>query len=173
MLRSQDVILGMLMEASSSGYEIKQKFEKLFSHFYNASYGTIYPTLKSMENEGLITKENRVQEGKPNKNIYTITDKGRQSFYQYLESDIQGVEMKSDFMVRLYFGQLAHPELVIKWLEKGIEDHEKSLAKLMEERENWRSRLSPTQLLCFNIGISNTESIVANLREGLSRINSI
>jgi len=172
-VRSQDVILGILMESDASGYEIKKKLEKVFSYFYNASYGTIYPTLKKMENDGLITKQNIVQEGKPNKNIYTITEKGRQSFYRYLESDIQDVEIKSDFMIRLFFGKFAEPELVIKWIETGIQKTEQSLAKLYAEHERWHSKMSLTQLLCLNIGISNLENILKNLKEGLDKIKSL
>ena len=56
-MTSQDVILGILMKRSLSGYDIKHMFETIFSYFYNASFGTIYPTLSKMEKEGLITKE--------------------------------------------------------------------------------------------------------------------
>lgn len=172
-MKSQDVLLGILMEGSTSGYDMKQKFEKLFSHFYNASYGTIYPTLGKMEQEGLITKESLQQEGKPNKNIYTITEKGKLAFYRYLESDIQEVEIKSDFMIRLYFGQLAAPELVIKWMESGIRSSKQSLELLYAERERWQSELSPTQRICMNIGITNTENILKNLTEGLKLLQEL
>ena len=76
-MNSQDVILGMLMKRSLTGYEIKQLFEDLFSYFYSSSYGTIYPMLHRMEKEELLTKENVLQDGKPNKNVFTITEKGR------------------------------------------------------------------------------------------------
>lgn len=158
------------MESSTSGYDIKQKFEKLFSYFYNASYGTIYPTLSNMEKEGLITKQNLVQEGKPNKNIYTITDKGKHAFYRYLESDIQDVEIKSDFMIRLFFGGLAAPGLVVRWLETGIRENERTLEKLRAERERVYPGLSPTQQICFDIGVTNIENILRNLKEGLDKI---
>lgn len=156
-----------------SGYDIKQTFERLFSHFYNASFGTIYPTLSNMEKEGLITKESIQQEGKPNKNLYTVTDKGKEAFRRYLASGIQEVEVKSDFMIRLYFGKWAPPEIVERWLEDGIRENERTLAKLYAERELWEAKLDPTQLICFNIGISNTEGILRNLREGLERIRTL
>jgi DNA-binding PadR family transcriptional regulator len=172
-MRSHDVILGMLMGSPSSGYEIKQKFEKIFSYFYNASYGTIYPTLKSMEQEGFITKESLIQDGKPNKNVYTITDKGKEEFYRYLSSDLQDVEFKSDFMVRMYFGEFAEPEKVEQWLRIAIEDTEKSLAKLTGDYSKWCGKMSPTQSICIKIGISNSENILRNLRQGLREIQAL
>jgi len=171
-VQSQDVILGMLMKASLSGYEIKQHFETLFSHFYNASFGTIYPTLNRMERDGLLTKRSLAQVGKPNKNIYTITAKGRQAFYRYLESDIQETEVKSDFMLRLFFGEWADRDRTIQWLEDGIRRHERTLAKLYADREQWAAKLSPTQRVCLNIGIANTEGALQQLREGLAELQS-
>jgi DNA-binding PadR family transcriptional regulator len=168
-VRSQDVILGILMESSTSGYDIKQKFETLFSYFYNASYGTIYPTLSRMEKDGLITKESLVQEGKPNKHLYTITEEGKAAFFRYLVSDIQEVENKSDFMLRLFFGEWAEPELVVHWLESGIRKAEQTAAKLTAEQERWKSKMSPTQLLCLQLGIGNQENVIRTLREGLAK----
>ena len=166
-MKSQDVILGILMETSASGYEIKQHFERLFSNFYNASYGTIYPTLTKLEQDGLITKQSLVQEGRPNKNVYTITEKGREAFHRYMVSDIQEVEIKSDFMLRLFFAKYADPTLVIAWLESGIRKSEETISRLQKEREQWAGQLTPTQLLVINMGIANQEAIRSNLLLGL------
>jgi DNA-binding PadR family transcriptional regulator len=172
LITSQDVILGILMKSNKSGYDIKRMFESLFSYFYNASYGTIYPTLGRMEKEGLITKESIQQEGKPNKNVYSITERGRELFRAYLDSDIQDNEMKSDFMVRMYFGELAEPELVIRWLETGIQKMQVSLAKLLADYERWKPGMSPTQLICIEMGISHEQGTLRNLEEGLSKMKS-
>ena len=40
----------------------------------------IYPTLRQLENEGKIKKEVVMQEGKPNKKMYFITDEGVKNF---------------------------------------------------------------------------------------------
>lgn len=73
-MKIQGVILGILNSGPHSGYEIKRQFEERFSFFFNASYGSIYPTLSKFEKEKLITKKTVKHEGKPNKNVYTITD---------------------------------------------------------------------------------------------------
>ena len=118
-MNSQDVILGMLMNESKTGYEIKQLLEDVFSNFYSSSYGTIYPTLARMEKEGLITKENVQQEGKPNKNLLNITDKGRDSFNAYLLAPLEADSIKkSYFMMRLYFGEFVGYDKVILWLKQ-------------------------------------------------------
>lgn len=171
-MKSQDVILGILREAPSSGYEIKQKLEQLFSHFYNASYGTIYPTLRTMEQAGLITKTSYEQEGRPTKHLYAITPKGEQEFAAYLASDIQDVEVKSDLMVRLYFGAYAEPALVEEWLVSTLRRTEATYARLSAEYAKWEPRLTPTQRICMKIGVTNTENLMLQLREGLTAVRA-
>ncbi len=43
------IILGCLSIEPMSGYDIKRLISISTSLFYNASYGSIYPTLKKME----------------------------------------------------------------------------------------------------------------------------
>ena len=69
-----------------SGYDIKIVFEDVFTHFFDGSFGMIYPTLRQLEKEGKI-KEVVMQEGKPNKKMYFITDEGRKEFYQYMQTE--------------------------------------------------------------------------------------
>jgi DNA-binding PadR family transcriptional regulator len=171
-LNSQDVILGILMQESTSGYNIKHKFETIFSYFYNASYGTIYPTLSKMEKEDLITKASIVQEGKPNKNVYTITEKGKESFHQYMYSEIQQNEMKSDFLVRLHFGELAEPSVVSHWLETGLSKAEEDLKRIKADEERCKPFMSPTQEICIEIGITNKENVLRILKDKLSKLKS-
>ena len=66
-MTGKDIILGLLMEKSRTGYEINEVFETIFRHFYKTSYGMIYPTLKRLTKAGLVEKEIVVQTGKPNK----------------------------------------------------------------------------------------------------------
>ena len=66
-MTGKDIILGLLLEKSRTGYEINEVFDSVFRHFYKTSYGMIYPTLKRLSQDGLVTKEVVIQNGKPNK----------------------------------------------------------------------------------------------------------
>ena len=62
----------------ASGYEIKKDIEEgLFSHFIDASFGSIYPALTQLAAEGLLTVRAEEQTGKPDKKVYAITEAGR------------------------------------------------------------------------------------------------
>ncbi|MBD0379473.1 helix-turn-helix transcriptional regulator [Paenibacillus sedimenti] len=172
-MTSQDVILGILMKRSLSGYDIKHLLESVFSYFYNASYGTIYPTLSKMEKDGLITKESVLQEGRPNKNIYTITEEGRKQFRAYMYSPMQANEFKSDGMTRLFFGEFVDPEVIARYLEHGIAGTKETLARLQKMYEDCKDTMSPTQEICILIGIENNESTLRTLGNGLDRLNKL
>ncbi|WP_076186019.1 PadR family transcriptional regulator [Paenibacillus sp. FSL H8-0282] len=173
-MNSQDVILGMLMKKSLTGYEIKQLLEEIFSNFYSSSYGTIYPTLARMENEGLITKENIPQEGKPNKNLLNITDKGRDSFNAYLLAPLEADSIKkSDFMMRLYFGEFVGYEKVIIWLKQAQEESQHKLDQLLAQYSLYKDEMHPAQIICIQIGIEEYKAKLTTIAEGLLNMEKL
>ena len=83
-MKGRDVILGILRNKPRTGYEINDILQNQISYFYDGTYGMIYPTLKKLEKEEKVKKETVIQEDKPNKNIFSITDKGREELRKYL-----------------------------------------------------------------------------------------
>ena len=62
--------LGALVFGDATGYEINKMFEDgPFSHFLDASYGSIYPALTRLTEEGLVTCKAEQQERRPDKNL--------------------------------------------------------------------------------------------------------
>lgn len=57
--RSRYAILGALTIRPMSGYDIRQFFAKSVSHFWDESYGQIYPILKGLHSEGLVSPVKR------------------------------------------------------------------------------------------------------------------
>jgi DNA-binding PadR family transcriptional regulator len=172
-MKAQDVILGVLLDGSKSGYDIKKEFEKVFSYFYDASFGSIYPVLKRIEEEGLIVKETIFQEGKPNKHVYSITDLGKEAFDQYLSSPVNKDIVRSDISMRLYFGHYAAPEQVETWLSDMIRQYIEALQPMEEMSRQYCSEMSVTQKLCITLGISSHRNEIATLKEGLKWIKEM
>lgn len=77
----RDLMLGfvrihVLYQASVAPFYGAGISAELESHGYRLSWGTLYPLLHNLESEGLLTREDRVVEGKVRK-YYQITDLGR------------------------------------------------------------------------------------------------
>jgi DNA-binding PadR family transcriptional regulator len=66
------VILDLLKDKPSHGYEIIRALEERFHGFYSPSAGSIYPTLQLMEDQGYVKSVE--QDGKK---VYTITEEGK------------------------------------------------------------------------------------------------
>lgn len=67
----------ILYHASKGPVYGAELISELKRHGYDLSPGTLYPTLHALEQDGLLTRENAVVEGKRRK-YYRITERGRQ-----------------------------------------------------------------------------------------------
>jgi DNA-binding PadR family transcriptional regulator len=77
------VILKLLSEQPSYGYQIIKAMEQRLSGGYTPSAGVIYPTLTMLEEEGLAAASTE-----NNKRVYSVTAEGK----QYLEGNRRRVE---------------------------------------------------------------------------------
>ena len=93
--------LGILALKDSSGYEIKKTLEGSFSHFYDASFGSIYPALNKLADEQLVEATEVSQGGRPAKKVYSITAAGRIALMEALERPAKQDRVRSEFMVQM------------------------------------------------------------------------
>jgi DNA-binding PadR family transcriptional regulator len=65
------VILNLLKEKPSHGYEIIRALEETFHGFYTPSAGSVYPTLQMLDDMSYVSSSER-----DGKKVYTITEEG-------------------------------------------------------------------------------------------------
>jgi DNA-binding PadR family transcriptional regulator len=80
------VILDLLKDKPSHGYEIIKNLEGRFHGFYAPSAGSVYPTLQLLEDMGYVTSAER-----DGKKVYTITDAGK-AFLEEKQKDINHIK---------------------------------------------------------------------------------
>ena len=98
------IILGFLMGCAASGYDLKQYMAESTSYFFYASYasyGSIYPALKRLEERKLILSEEKVTGGKFKK-LYSITEEGRGVFLTWLKQPVRFAKTRLDYLVPAY-----------------------------------------------------------------------
>ena len=171
-MKGRDVILGILSNQERTGYEIKEIFQSQLSYFYDGTYGMIYPTLKKLEQDGLVSKRVIMQTGKPNKNIYSITASGEKELQKYLESNVIEESFKSDFLMRLFFGVNLTDEELIRLLKDEIKNKEKKIVQLTNNLKTWKDEgITKTQELTIRYGLAQYGATKAVLEEELKKIN--
>ena len=77
------ILLGLLKQPSS-GYQIKQSFDRVFKHFWSAKLAQIYPTLNRLEADGLARSEQQASAKGPARRVYSRTDSGAKLHLQWL-----------------------------------------------------------------------------------------
>lgn len=103
--KSRYAILGMLTLGSMSGYDMKKAIETSISNFWHESYGQIYPVLKQLHEEGLTTSHVEKQEGRPDRYVYTITDKGYEELRRWLIEPVEYQIGRNELLLKLFFGR--------------------------------------------------------------------
>jgi len=116
------VCLGMLTAGPASGYDLKKQFESTFAHFFAAGYGSIYPALASLAEQGFVTCEEIPQEGKPDRKVYEITDAGHEFLAGALEDPCPCHKVRSEFLATMCFAHLMRPGTIQAVLDHRLED---------------------------------------------------
>lgn len=122
--------LGVLTEGDRTGYEIKQRFEDAFSHFFTAGYGSIYPALADLQRQGLVTCESVEQDKRPDKKVYSLTRRGRDVLVGDLAATPPRHKVRSEFLVLMYFAHLLPPPRLLEVMEEMVAHWRQVLAEI-------------------------------------------
>ena len=128
--------LGALALGDATGYEIKKMFEDgVLSHFLEASFGSIYPALTRLTEEGLVTCHAEAQERRPDKKIYSITEAGRDALAAACQEPIAKDKFRSEFLFVMIFAHLLPPRLIGALLDQEIARYEDEIDRLVNDPE--------------------------------------
>lgn len=127
--------LAILNFEDATGYEIrKMSIDGKYSHFVDASYGSIYPALNKLENDGLVTCREESHPGKPSRKIYSITRSGREELIRSLLEPPAPDVFRSEFLMIAISAEMLPREVVAK----AIDTHKAQLQqelKMIEQIE--------------------------------------
>jgi DNA-binding PadR family transcriptional regulator len=82
------VLMGLLIKGDNHGYNLRKMIEKDLSNLINVDNTSIYYTLNKMEKEGLVTFKIISDTKRPQKNLYSLTEKGKKEFRELLLSNM-------------------------------------------------------------------------------------
>jgi len=115
------VLLGVLAIEPMSGYDLGLNIRASVGHIWNESYGQIYPNLKKLAAEGFVTAKTERQKGKPDRRIYSITNKGRERLGKWLAVPPQPEIARNELLLKLFFGDQVSAEILIGFLERMVQ----------------------------------------------------
>jgi PadR family transcriptional regulator, regulatory protein AphA len=135
MMNVRSLCLAILSANDASGYEIrKASTEGEFAYFVEASFGSIYPALAKLEDEGLVTSRVETQEGRPAKKVYSITEAGRAELMNSLFDDVEPDVYRSQFLLFALFAPYLPRTLIEARLKERIAYYDREVAQIEKFR---------------------------------------
>jgi DNA-binding PadR family transcriptional regulator len=115
--RTRYVVLGMLSEAPLTGYGLRQAIASSVGHFWQESYGQLYPTLRALAAEGLV--EARATQGGPGRPgaTYHVTARGRDVLAAWLAVPPVMAAPRNEILLKVFFAGIVAPEVTVRNLE--------------------------------------------------------
>jgi DNA-binding PadR family transcriptional regulator len=101
-------LLALLANGPAHGYELKQALEQRFGGVLPPlNAGQIYTTLSRLERDGLVDDDPVTQNGRPNKRVYRLTEKGQVELKSWVADSTPATRLKDDFFIKLVLARAA------------------------------------------------------------------
>ncbi len=124
------ILLGLLMEHKAlTAYDARKIMEISTNFFYTTSLGSINPAFKKLEREKAVKSTEKVENNRLKK-YYSITEKGRRIFLNWMSKDTDISKIKADILLKLFFFKQisrAQKKYLLNSYLKNIKEH---LAKM-------------------------------------------
>ncbi len=75
----RDAVLAALVDGELSGYDLSKAFDATVANFWTATPQQLYRELDRMDRDDVIAARLVEQDGRPNKKLFSLTDKGREA----------------------------------------------------------------------------------------------
>lgn len=176
--------LAILHHHDATGYEIRKlSTEGKYAYFVDASFGSIYPALAKLEDQGLVSCRQEQQDGKPPRKVYSINEAGRATLKASIKEAPTPDIFRSEFLLIGMCCDLLEPNDLERAVDVHIGQLEEELAMISQMRlempEDANSWLPDYGLDCITSRISwlraNRERIISdagrpkNCRDGQSQ----
>lgn len=111
-------VLAALLDAEYSGYQLAKAFDVGVANFWHALPQQLYAELAKLEKEGLVTGRQVIQETRPNKRVFRVTDAGRAELEHFAAGAAKPSFIRDDLLVKVQVADRIGTGPVIEQLEE-------------------------------------------------------
>ena len=175
-------ILGFLSDQPQTGYDLKtERFDESVAHFWPADQAQIYRTLEKLAEQGLVESHVEIQEGRPNRKVYQITEAGRAELAQWLRTYQPIPAYREPFLIQLFFADILPNETILRLLQAQFEAHESLLKRYQqiaiprpdEMPDVKAQRQVSLQQITLDIGIRVEQQYMDWLRQAMETVRHL
>ena len=165
-------ILGFLIDQPMHGYALKHALSPALPPERRVNDGVLYPLLKRMEADGLISGRVERRDGAPDRRVFHPTQAGRRAFAEWLENPVgEEDEVTYDFMLghpfltKCLFFERLRPEDVAHKLAGQLDASEAKLSDFRRIRKGMVERgVDPYRIAVLDLGIAQQREKVRWLK---------
>lgn len=121
-------ILATLGSEPYSGYDLWKKFSQTSKYYWQATQQQIYRELGKLEKDGAITSEVIPQEGRPNKKLYQVTEKGIEKLKSWLLEPAEPMAIREELLVKVIAAKLVPNSVILQEIERHHQIHSQQLS---------------------------------------------
>ncbi|MCG8490586.1 MAG: PadR family transcriptional regulator [Sneathiellales bacterium] len=169
----REALVGLLLDKPNHAYALKQLLAPRVSSSDTVNDGVLYPLLKKLEKEGIISGKEDISPSNRKRTIYSVTDKGKDWFMKWLETDTDEDKspsydffMGNPFLVKVQFFERLPKEMQKEKLTVHLNRTKEKLKKFSEIRSGMMERKAPPyRIALLELGISQQRSNERWLKE--------
>ncbi|MFG2748965.1 PadR family transcriptional regulator [Streptomyces xanthophaeus] len=111
-------VLAALLDGEYSGYELAKSFDIGVANFWHALPQQLYTELAKLEKDGLVEGRQVVQETRPNKRLFRVTDAGRAELEDFAAAAAKPSVIRDDLLVKVQTADRIGSAPVIEQLDQ-------------------------------------------------------
>ncbi len=167
-------LLGLLAQQPMTGYDIKNFLDQFNWLIGTPSYGSLYPALHMLLEEGLVSVDTvEPQDNRPARKVYSICDAGRQALRAWGELPPASGKALKAFVKRLIVADVLSDAGLISCLElrrEQVAAHVGSLREMAARTEHDDGVDLPGQRLALGYGVAIASAELEWLDRTLERL---
>ncbi|MEU7058093.1 PadR family transcriptional regulator [Streptomyces sp. NPDC046197] len=109
-------VLAALLEGELSGYQLAKTFDLGVANFWYAQPQQLYAELNRLEKDGLIAGREVVQEARPTKRLFHVTDAGLAELEAFSAAAAKPSFVRDDLLVKVQAADHVDPQTLIAQL---------------------------------------------------------
>lgn len=147
-------ILGFLRLEPTSGYMLRKRFEGSVGSFWSVTQSQIYRELHALEQDGLIAGEREAGDGKPDRLVYALSNKGDAALDTWLAEPVEPVQLRHPLLLKFVLCADVKPAVLDDVLAKYG-------AATAQTRADYAARLATKEI--FSLARSKREAALWRL----------
>ena len=126
---TEGAVLALLaIEGERSGYDLLKLVRQAIGHVWSPARSGLYAVLPRLVRAGLATSRTVEQSLRPDKQLYRLSERGREALGAWLEHVEPGA--RETFFLKLFVGKLTTHDVLLAHVEQFVSDTEARLATL-------------------------------------------